>query len=126
MFSNYFYILKAFAQKQISNSPSNFFLVMSKFYILHCTVIYYTLPEFFSLLPTSEERLAPSNRPGEEIFDPLRISPGQPSCIQWHSTSSLQQFLGRTDLYNPRYRNFGTDNLKQILIQNAQKGMFLL
>ena len=37
-------------------------------------------------------------RPGEEIFDPLRISPGQPSCIQWHLTSSLQQFLGRTDL----------------------------
>ncbi len=74
-----------------------------------------------------------SCRPGEEIFDPLRISPGQPSCIQWHSTSSLQQFLGRTDLYNPRYRNFGTDNLKQFLInfnkfdmQNAQKGMFLL
>ncbi len=27
------------------------------------------------------------NRPGEEIFDPLQISPDPISCIHWHSTS---------------------------------------
>jgi hypothetical protein len=42
--------------------------------------------------------LLSSNRPGGEIFDPLRISPGRPSCIQWHSTSSVQQVLAQTDL----------------------------
>jgi hypothetical protein len=47
-------------------------------------------------------------------FNPLRISLGQPSCIHWHSTSSLQQVLAQTDLYNPRYRNFSADNLKQV------------
>ena len=60
-----------------------------------------------------------AGRPGEEIFDPVRISPGQPSCIQWHLTSSLQQFLGRTDLKYPRYHNFGTDNLKQVVINST-------
>ena len=50
------------------------------------------------------------------IFDPLRIDPVKLSVIQWHSTSSLQQVLAQTDLYNPRYRNFSTDNLKQVVI----------
>ncbi len=53
-------------------------------------------------------------RPGEENFDPLRISHSQLSCMHWHSTSCLQQVLAQTDLYNPRYRNFSTDNLKQV------------
>ncbi len=57
---------------------------------------------------------SPQDRPGGEIFDPLRMSPGQPGCIQWHSTSSLQQVLAQTDLYNLRYRNFSADNLKQV------------
>ncbi len=50
------------------------------------------------------------------IFDPLRIDPVKLSFIQWHSTSSLHQVLAQTDLYNPRYRNFSTDNLKQVVI----------
>ncbi len=36
---------------------------------------------------------------------------------------SLQQVLAQTNLYNPRYRNFSTANLRQVLINSTKMVM---